>query len=167
MLGKNASEEVGLKLSNKEILLQPGDVIYSSKSLSTFLVGHCGIVGHDNRIYHSHPKGAFADTVKQYKSRHPHGGRVTLLRPLRGGEKSASWAQDNIQHVTSYSFHPHLSNKQKNYCSKFVWQAYWFSLEEDITGRDLTNKRRWWIRTPLIRYSPGFSEIGVWEIADL
>ncbi|WP_117168326.1 hypothetical protein [Paraliobacillus sediminis] len=116
-------------MSNKIIPLQPGDIIYSSKSFSTFLVGHCSIVGHDNKIYHSHPKGAFADTLKQYISRHPYGGRLTLIRPLRGGEESASWAQGNIKHVTRYSFHPHLNNIQMNYCSKFVWQAYWFSLE--------------------------------------
>lgn len=154
-------------MSNKSIPLQPGDIIYSSKSFSTLLVGHCGIVGHDNKIYHSHPKGAFADTLKQYISRHPHGGRLTLLRPLHGGTESAYWAQDNIQHVRSYSFHPHLSNRQVNYCSKFVWQAYWFSLEEDLTGRDFTNKTIRWIRTPQIRYSPKLSAVGVWEIADL
>lgn len=147
--------------------MQPGDIIYSSKSFSTFLVGHCSIVGHDYKIYHSHPLGAFADTLKQYISRHPYGGRLTLMRPLRGGEESASWAQDNIKHVTRYLFHPHLNNIQMNYCSKFVWQAYWFSIEEDITGRDLTNKKNWWIRTPNIRYSPIFSKIGMWEIVDL
>ncbi|GGM33386.1 hypothetical protein GCM10011351_19280 [Paraliobacillus quinghaiensis] len=149
------------------IPIQPGDIIYSSKSLSTLLVGHCAIVGQDYHIYHSHPKGAFSDTLKQFISRHKNKGKITLLRSPHGAEIIAKWAQENICEVQNYLFHPQLGNKKMNYCSKFIWQAYWHALEEDITGNDLTIKSIKLIRTPYIRHSPYLTEIGTWRIVDL
>ncbi|MDC3418121.1 hypothetical protein [Aquibacillus salsiterrae] len=126
-------------------VVQPGDILYSSKGWSTFLVGHVGIVGEDLRIYHSHPRGAFADSLPSYISRHKFGGALTLLRPKQGGLAAAVWARENIKMVEKYIFHPALDNIGANYCSKFIWQAFFATDVGDITGWRLANTQKHWI----------------------
>ncbi|GAA4058002.1 hypothetical protein [Amphibacillus indicireducens] len=148
--------------------MQPGDIIYSSKSLSTFLIGHCGIVGHDMRIHHAHPKGAFSDSLERYVARHLLNGKIIVLRPQYADvDKVASWAQNNIHHMKKYFFHRELCNQQSNYCSKFVWQAFWFSLKEDITGKGLEVDQVRWIYPKSIRRAANLKEIGRWKVSDL
>ncbi|MCZ0704558.1 uncharacterized protein YycO [Natronobacillus azotifigens] len=153
--------------SETVIPMQPGDIIYSSKSMSTFLIGHCGIVGHDLRIYHAHPKGALSDTWEQYVTRHLFDGKIIILRPQNGANKVASWAENNIHLVKKYFFTRELSNQQSNYCSKFVWQAFWFSLKEDITGKGLAVDQVRWIYPKSIRRAANLKEVGRWKVSDL
>ncbi|WP_138420128.1 hypothetical protein [Aquibacillus sediminis] len=131
----------------------PGDILYSSKGWSTFLVGHVGIVGPDLLIYHSHPRGGFAESLRAYLSRHKFGGTLTVFRPRVGAEEAAMWAQNNIPYVKRYLFDPKLNNVSHNYCSKFVWQAFWYAQSWDITSRKLTDKRKRWVYPANIKYS--------------
>ena len=130
---------------NSDQVMLPGDVIYSSKGWSTFLVGHVGMVGTDLRIHHSHPLGGFSDSWKGYLSRHKFGGTITVFRPVEGALDAARWAEENVGLINKYFFHPYLDNIASNYCSKFIWQAFWFSSKTDITGRGLTNKSIRWV----------------------
>ncbi|MCT2538184.1 hypothetical protein NC661_10870 [Aquibacillus koreensis] len=134
-----------MKYPHSEEIMTPGDVLYSSKGWSTFLVGHVAIVGPDMRIYHSHPKGAFADSWKGYVSRHKYGGTMTVYRPKKGAMEIAAWAASNYSIVQRYIFHPTLQNIKNNYCTKFVWQAFWFTDQGDLTNRGLTGRHRNWI----------------------
>lgn len=161
------SYDVMVESNQSVIPIQPGDIIYSTKSLSTFLVGHCGIVGHDKRIYHSHPKGAFADTLPKYIARHKFNGKIVIFRPRHSEEKLATWAEQNIQDIKSYFFHPKLVNKKSNYCSKFVWQAYWYCFGEDLTGRNLTDKKRTWIFPHVLKRASSLNNIGEWTIKEI
>lgn len=125
--------------------MQPGDVIYSSKGWSTFLAGHAGIVGHDYKMYHSHPQGGFADTLPAYLSRHKFGSTLTVLRPKEGNEEAAEWVMNNVWLVEKYFFDLRLDNVYTNYCTKFIWQAFWHSGCGDITSRNLTINKLAWI----------------------
>lgn len=127
------------------VSMQPGDVLYSSKGWSTFLAGHAGVVGKDLKLYHSHPKGGFADELPNYLSRHKFGTTLTVLRPKENGEKAAEWTANNIALVKKYLFDPRLGGVEINYCTKFIWQAFWHSGSGDITGRGRTIKSISWI----------------------
>ena len=133
--------------------MEVGDILYSSKGLSTFMTGHLGIVGPDYRIYHSHPRGGFADWLPGYISRHHFGNELTVLRPEQGA-KAAEWAAAHIKEVKHYIFTPFLKDLRWNYCSKYIWQAFWHSGCGDITRRRLTDKRMTWIHPLEIKYSP-------------
>lgn len=139
--------------NNKEIVT-PGDILYSSKGWSTFLVGHVGIVGPDLRIYHSHPRGGFADSLPGYLSRHKFGGEMTVFHPNQGALEAATWASEHIHQIQKYIFHPFLWDIKYNYCSKFLWQAFWYTGENDVTGRNLTGKSKNWVYPYNIKYSP-------------
>lgn len=140
-------------------ILVPGDILYSSKGWSTFLVGHVGIVGEDMAIHHSHPRGGFSDTLLGYLSRHKFGGTITVYRPKTGARKAANWAQSNITRVGRYIFHRKLDNLYANYCSKFIWQAFWYSDAGDITDRGLTATKKSWVCPFHIKQSLYFEEV--------
>ncbi|WP_228409500.1 hypothetical protein [Radiobacillus deserti] len=108
-------------------------------------MGHVGIVGQDMLIHHSHPLGAFSETLSRYKSRHKFGGEILLLRPKTAANEAANWAQANIPYVKRYLFDPRLKGVSNNYCSKFIWQAFWNGAGLDLTNHHLTSNRISWV----------------------
>ncbi|MCM3697824.1 hypothetical protein [Paenibacillus macerans] len=116
------------------ITMKPGDVIHNPKSFSTFFVGHVAIVGPDLRIYHVHPNGpGIVESIDSYVSRFSSGDKFTIFR-IRdgGGPEAAEWAKANISKVNQYFFNPIPTNVGGNYCSKFVWQAYYFGINKEL-----------------------------------
>ncbi|OZU89491.1 hypothetical protein CIL03_07215 [Virgibacillus indicus] len=133
-----------------QVLMKPGDIIYSHKiALSSFMVGHTGIVGENYRIYHVNRWGkkGHSDSMPMYLSRHQKGERLTILRNENeeAARKAALWAKQNIEKVKKYTFTRDLADFELNYCSKYIWQAYYFANEDkiDLTGRgfDSTSKK--------------------------
>lgn len=137
--------ETAINYPGTDVEMFPGDIIYSSKGWSTFLVGHAGIVGVDYKVHHAHPLGGFSESLAAYLSRHKFGAIITVFSPLTGGPEAARWAGENIQKMNKYAFHPILSNQQVNYCTKFVWQAFWYTGTGDISNRKLSDKKTTWI----------------------
>lgn len=122
-----------------KIVMIPGDVLYSHKTaISSLVVGHSGIVGEDFRIYHVNRWGRFghADKMSVYLSRHKPGEKLTILRYefAEDASKAARWAKQHIQDVEKYAYTRDLTDYRKNYCSKFVWQAFYFGSKVDLTS---------------------------------
>lgn len=117
------------------VAMQPGDLIYTRSTVSTFLVGHIGIVGPDYAVYHSHPYGpGKRDSLQRYINNFASGDPFTVLRVRDGGGLQAgTWAKNNWERLTSYSLNIFTDNIADNYCSKFVWQAYWYGAKKDIS----------------------------------
>ncbi|SDK18410.1 hypothetical protein [Sediminibacillus albus] len=141
----NATGLVKQYPDKQKTMMAPGDILYSSKGLSTFLVGHVGMVGKDYHIYHSHPQGGFFDPLPAYLSRHKFGTELIVLRPVKGAEAAAEWVLVAISLVKRYVFHPKLDVITYNYCSKFIWQAFWYTGYGDLTGRNLHDTKLAWI----------------------
>lgn len=113
------------------IHMLPGDVLYSHKTaLSSIVVGHAGIIGEDFRIYHVNrwPSYGHGDSMPIYLSRHKKGEKLTILRHPNKEEarNAARWAKQHKEQVNAYQYTRNLRNLQQNYCSKFVWQAFYF-----------------------------------------
>jgi len=128
--------EIGPKYPGLNVYMRPGDVIYNPKSTSTLFVGHVAIVGPDFKLRHSHPYGpGISETLESYISRFSSGDKFTVLRPRGGGgDKAAAWSRDNVNKITAYNFLPNLRSIADNYCSKFVWQAYYFGEHRELTA---------------------------------
>jgi len=126
--------EIGPTYPGTNIKVQAGDIIHSPKSISTFFVGHIGIVGPDLNVYHVHPHGpGLVQGLFSYINNFDPGDKFTVLRVRNGNPvAAANWAKNNIGKVQSYSFNAVPSNIANNYCSKFVWQAYFYG-----TGKEL------------------------------
>ncbi|SDM48701.1 hypothetical protein [Sediminibacillus halophilus] len=144
-----------------KIAMEPGDILYSAKGMSTFMVGHVGMVGHDQLVYHSHPKGGFYEELAVYLSRHKFGTELTIYRPVRGAEDAAQWVGDHITRIKRYIFDPRLNTLATNYCSKFIWQAFWYSGYGDVTGRKRQDKQLAWIYPMTIKQAGNLEQLAV------
>lgn len=130
----------------------PGDVLYShKKAFSSFLVGHVGLIGEDYRIYHVNRWGnkGHADSMPIYLSRHKKGEKLTILRFANQtiAKEAASWAKANIGIIEVYKYTRNLADIKLNYCSKFIWQAYYFGTNRnvDLLGNSLHSEKKRYI----------------------
>ncbi|MED4728379.1 hypothetical protein P9597_09530 [Aneurinibacillus migulanus] len=131
------------KYPGTTIEMKVGDVLYSKKSLSTYFVGHVGIVGKDLNVHHAHPYGpGRTDTIDHYVNFFAEGDTISILRRGDGGTEAGVWAKNHINDIEKYYFNMDLDNVKLNYCSKFVWQAYIYAYNIDISDRNLTLKSR-------------------------
>jgi|SRR5699024_8887335 len=111
------------------IPMQAGDILYSTIGRSTYYVGHSVIVGTDYLIKESIPgkPSGHTLTIEQFWGRHNKGDKFTLLRANKGAKEAAAWATDNLDKVQDYFVgNVDISNVEKNYCSKFIVQAYYY-----------------------------------------
>ncbi|PAE09606.1 hypothetical protein CHI12_00065 [Terribacillus saccharophilus] len=144
-------------------LLQAGDVLYSSIGPSTYFFSHAGIVGSDGRIFHAHPSGGITESLRSYLSRHHHGGTITLLRPKIDPSGAAEWAERSISLMKGYRFSRALADPAWNYCTKFVWQAFWSGARTDLTSARKQLSRRW-IFPRHIKHSAHFEPIAKFSL---
>jgi len=120
-----------------DILMIPGDILYSHKyAFSSFFVGHTAIVGENFRIYHVNRWQPFghSDSMPIYLSRHKQGEKLTVLRHDREQEarRAARWAMEKYDQIKRYVYFRDLRDIENNYCSKFVWQAFYFGNDEKV-----------------------------------
>lgn len=154
------------KYPGTNITVTPGDIIYSPKSKSTFFVGHTAIVGSDNMIYHSFPNsnGKAKDSVTAYFNRFSKGDNFTILRPRQSSlaKPAAEFAKGIYGTVNNYSFDYNLDNFTDNYCSKFVWQAYYYGTSSmvDILDKGYNYATKAWIYPKDILNAKGLKKAG-------
>lgn len=120
--------------SNVQML--PGDILYSSISRSTYYVGHIVIIGKNFFVKEAVPgrPAGHRLTIEQFWNRHNKNDKIILLRSKYGSNEAARWATNYLHYVKDY----HLGNYnihtiQKNYCSKFVAQAYYHGANIKLT----------------------------------
>lgn len=109
--------------------MKPGDILYSTIGRSTYYVGHSVIVGTDYLIKESIPgkPSGHTLTIGQFWGRHNKGDKITLLRAKKGAKEAARWATDHLENVKDYFIgNFNIKNVEKNYCSKFIVQAYYY-----------------------------------------
>ncbi|GGH42985.1 hypothetical protein GCM10008014_03550 [Paenibacillus silvae] len=143
--------------------LEPGDIVYTPSSESTYYAGHMGIIGLDGKVYHVHPYGpVFADTLDWYLTRFYQGDRFIVFRSrLRQvGDRAAEWVEDHYQQVKYYRLQTDLLSIERNYCSKFIYQAYKFTSGLDLWGRRFSKIKQGFIYPFRIERSADLDVLG-------
>ncbi|WP_347861656.1 YiiX/YebB-like N1pC/P60 family cysteine hydrolase [Salimicrobium sp. PL1-032A] len=121
----------------------PGDLLFSPLGeRDSFYIGHVGIVTEDGHVIHSIPKGVKKDGVDRYFNKFNH---LTLYRPKneQAGLQAAAYAnriyETNGQ--APYRFFTTLEDKDgEQYCTKLVWQAYYFGAGVNLKNHSLMKK---------------------------
>src|SRR5699024_6036026 len=94
------------------------------------------IIGKNYRIYHVNRRKPFghADSMPTYLSRHKKGEKLTILRYKNKEEarNAAAWAIQHYDEVKRYIFVRELLGLETNYCSKFIWQAFYFGNDRKL-----------------------------------
>lgn len=140
-----------------------GDILWSPKNSSTYFAGHVAIVGSDGKIYHSYPNGSGkrVDSLDTYINDLFKDSEIRVRRY----SKSANFtnigdaAKSLYNQVEDYKFNIELGNYKNNYCSKFVWQAYYLATGVDPLNAGYTLYDRAYILPSEFKNSTEFSTI--------
>jgi uncharacterized protein YycO len=146
-----------------QMKLEPGDIVYTPSSESTYYAGHMGIIGLDGKVYHVHPYGpVFADSMDWYITRFYEGDRFIVFRSRlnQAGVKAAEWVQEHYKQVKYYRLQTNLHSIERNYCSKFVYQAYQFTSGLDLWSRKFAKLNLGYIYPFRIERSPELEVLG-------
>ncbi|MEI2280449.1 hypothetical protein [Paenibacillus polysaccharolyticus] len=147
----------------KSLKLEPGDIVYTPSSESTYYAGHMGIIGLDGKVYHVHPYGpVFADTLDWYLTRFYEGDRFIVFRSKlhQVGIRAAEWVQEHYKQVKFYRLQTNLLSVERNYCSKFIYQAYKFTSGLDLWGRKFAKLKQGFIYPFRIERSSDLDVLG-------
>lgn len=146
-----------------QMKLEPGDIVYTPSSESTYYAGHMGIIGLDGKVYHVHPYGpVFADSLEWYLTRFYEGDRFIVFRSRlnQAGQRAAEWVHEHYKQVKFYRLQTNLRSIERNYCSKFVYQAYQFTSGLDLWSRRFTRFNQGYIYPFRIERSPALEVLG-------
>ncbi|MEK3824167.1 MULTISPECIES: hypothetical protein [Paenibacillus] len=157
-------QQQDMPLSELKLLkLEPGDIVYTPSSESTYYAGHMGIIGLDGKVYHVHPYGpVFADTLDWYLTRFYEGDRFIVFRSKlhQVGMRAAEWVQEHYKQVKFYRLQTNLLSVERNYCSKFIYQAYKFTSGLDLWGRKFAKLKQGFIYPFRIERSSDLDVLG-------
>ncbi|MHA6252959.1 hypothetical protein [Oceanobacillus sp. CAU 1775] len=134
---KTKTDELIHRYPGTDMEMIPGDILYSHKyALSSLFVGHIAIVGENYRIYHINRWKPFghADSMPVYLSRHKKGEKLTVMRykNQEAAKQAAIWAMLHYDESKRYVFERDLLDVENNYCSKFIWQAFYFGNDKQV-----------------------------------
>ncbi|OAB34106.1 hypothetical protein [Paenibacillus glacialis] len=153
--------EPGPTYPGTNVEMRIGDILYSTKTLgsSSQIVGHTGIVNSNFKVVHvTLPvNGGTVDNMTGYMNRHGVGETIKVYRPRDGrGVNAAKWATYNYSSVKEYSIEPFakLGTLSPNYCSKFIWQAFYFGEGLDMLNLNNTPDLRGFVTPSMIASSP-------------
>ena len=114
--------------------LKPGDILVTNASGSNNngLTGHAAIAKNSKSVVEMPGYGKHIRTIKFSKFRHNHktgkGKYIKVYRvSSKKGKKAAKWAAKQSKNKKlKYSLGMNILNKHYSYCSKLVWQAYYY-----------------------------------------
>lgn len=105
-----------------------GDIVITSSTSSSGITGHAGIFIDGTSILHIQGPGHKPSTLTwtQWKSKYP---KTWVYRTTKSNvnQKAADWARINYKDKAyTYQINTKWGDKNPTYCSKIVWQAYYF-----------------------------------------
>jgi len=147
---------------NSNIEVKQGDILYSTIGRSTYYVGHTVMIGSDYLVKESIPgkPSGHSLTINQMWNRHRKGDKITLLRAPSGAQAAAKWVTENLASVKDYwILNSNIKNREKNYCSKLIVQAYYYG-----ANVKLTNVLNRFISPQYLKYTKNLEKIAVFAI---
>ncbi|MDQ1235546.1 uncharacterized protein YycO [Paenibacillus sp. SORGH_AS306] len=120
------------------LAVRPGDVLVTNSTSSNGLTGHAGIVVNDQGTVvtiNGYNNDLAAENMTQWNSKNV---RVMRYSNTNAASKAAAWAK-NYYHTYKGKVHYGLVNtigsyEKETYCSKIIWDSYYFGSDITIDG---------------------------------
>lgn len=128
--------------------LTKGDVFITNGTSSAGILGHAGIAISDNSILHIAGPNCHPTTISlsDWNSDYTTEGWTKVYRHYNDdvADRAGQWAADNYEGSDAeYVISMNLVSTNETYCSKLVWQAYYYGPEEPSA-----NGPTWGVRLP-------------------
>lgn len=134
--------------------MKAGDIFITNATVSSGIVGHAGIAINSTYILHipGPNKTTQLLTLSDWKSKYAGSNGTTWVHRVNSSDlasKAANWALKNYYNSSgstssqnikpSYSITTSLFSKDPTYCSKIVYQAYYYA-DQDVAGTWVYNR---------------------------
>lgn len=134
-------------LANSFNSLERGDVIITNATSSAGLTGHAGIAVSKAEILHIEGPGKKPSIINttEWKKKYP-SGIINWTKVYRSvspinGSRAAQWARNTYRSSNAtYKITMDLASTHETYCSKIVWQAYYYGAGKSHTDNPPTLK---------------------------
>lgn len=121
-------------LKSSRFTVQRGDVIITNGTSSAGILGHAGIATSSNYILHIAGKGyhPVEISLSRWHSKYTNKSNSSWTKVYRHSDYSvadyaAEWAEDTyLGSNAEYKITGNLASTDVTYCSKIVWQAYYY-----------------------------------------
>lgn len=143
LLGVGLKDAEAATYPGTSITVQPGDVLYTAKDTTDYLTGHVAIVNDYNRVVHAPGTGnpGLESTSVSTFFRDFHTIDVWRARSSSRGEDAAQHSRTlfyNYGNSDYTVFTPLAGNFYDQYCTKVVWQAYYYGASVNLGDISLT-----------------------------
>ncbi|WP_242066096.1 YiiX/YebB-like N1pC/P60 family cysteine hydrolase [Brevibacillus laterosporus] len=147
-LGVSASETEGQKINkpedvpveatypNSRVEIKPGDILITSNTISKGLTGHAAIVVDTENVVEILGTGYNPEknSIKSFFRKNvgkKYGTKVVRHNRTKIRNQAADWADWYVRKYSDveYSISDLYNYKYKTYCSKIVWNAYYFGAD--------------------------------------
>lgn len=136
----------GPAFAASHLSLQAGDIVLTDRHNTSAwgIVGHAGIAVSSNSILHIAGASATAATYSEWARWISDFGlahiQVYRCNSASRGNAAAQWAIDNYYDKTvTYQINTDLFSTSTTYCSKIVWQAYYFGAGSSSVDMPILN----------------------------
>lgn len=110
--------------------LQPGDIIVTNATVSSGIIGHAAIALSSDEILHIPGTGSKVECISldKFKRKYKDGwAKVSRPNNYNTGCDAARWADRTYRNSNAkYRITTDLTTTNETYCSKIVWQAYYY-----------------------------------------
>lgn len=145
-----------VKYPNSSVKVYNGDILISKKSASgvTSMAGHAAMVTYyNNKAYVIHMPGIGKTIVKTTLSKWSKSYKEVKIvhhKNSKTRNAAASWMKKRYDNKktrkTPYKLTSNNLGLSPSYCSKLVWQAYYYGADKDIT-QHFSQSMGYWIAT--------------------
>lgn len=119
--------------------VKPGDMLVTNQTSSAGLTGHAGIVTDNYTVVHiggygEHPEEiSISKFYKRYKSK----VKVIRYKSSVKAKKAGKWAREYAEEYydAEYGLLNKLRGMDPTYCSKIVWQAYYYGADINFNDK--------------------------------
>lgn len=118
---------------------KPGDMLVSNSTSSKGLTGHAAIVTDNLTVVHIGGIGENPEEISlsRFFKRYDNSVKVIRYTSSRDAKKAGEWARTYAEEYSDakYDLAVKLSGFTRTYCSKIVWQAYYYGADVNLGNK--------------------------------
>ncbi|MBH0333661.1 hypothetical protein ABH14_28690 [Brevibacillus brevis] len=140
---KPLADDPGVYYPDTHTKAKPGDMLVSNATSSKGLTGHAAIVTDNLTVVHIGGVGQHPEEISLSKffKRYDNSVKVIRYTSSRDAKKAGEWARTYAEEYSDadYDLAVKLSGFTRTYCSKLVWQAYYYGADVNLGNKRPTS----------------------------
>ncbi|MGG4493758.1 YiiX/YebB-like N1pC/P60 family cysteine hydrolase [Brevibacillus reuszeri] len=129
----------GVTYPGTSVKVKIGDMLVTNQTSSAGLTGHAAIVTDNYTVVHIGGYGENPEdiSISKFFKRYKSNIKVVRYSSSKAAKKAGAWATEFAEEYSdaTYGLTNKLSGASPTYCSKIVWQAYYYGADVNFNDR--------------------------------